>query len=447
MWIGPAIITSVLVILMTVFYVGSVIDPAGHLRGLPVAVVNEDPGATIGSRHVDFGQQLESGLLSSRTTSTLLGLKPSTIAQAKGRMDSDDAYASVVIPPDFTASLLALSGVHTSSSGKPMVELLTNPRAGSEGVALASGVIQPAIAAASRQIGRQLTPIATAKGASGTAPAGLLADPLTLSTVGYRPPPRHSALGLSAFYISLLTMIAGFFTAVVLQASVDAALGYATTEVGTKWRQRKPIAISRWQTLLTKWVMAFVLTALLTALMLAVAVGVLGMDAPKLGYLWLFTWIAAAVVSIGTLTLLAVFGTPGQLLALLLFVYAGLASAGGTVPLEALPGFFKFLSNFEPLRQILSGVRAILYFDARADAGLTRGIVATGVGLVFWLVLGTSIVTWYDRRKLYRLHPTLIEYVDQAAAAYQAQRSANTQPVAGEQRGTATAETTQSGDR
>jgi hypothetical protein len=28
----------------------------------------------------------------------------------------------------------------------------------------------------------------------------------------------------------------------------------------------------------------------------------------------------------------------------------------------------------EPLRQILAGTRAILYFDARADAGLARAV-------------------------------------------------------------------------
>ena len=431
LWAGPAIIASVLVLLMTVFYIGSAVDPVSHLRGLPVAIVNDDAGTTIASRQVSFGRQLESGLLSSHTVSTLLGLKPSTSDQAQRTMDRDDAYAAIVIPPRFTTSLLALAGVRSpaaAGTGKPTVELLTNLRAGSEGVALATNVVQPAIARASRLIGRQLSAIAASSRARRAATVSLLADPLTLSTVPYRPLPPHSALGLSAFYISLLAMICGFFTAMIVQASVDAGLGYATTEIGTHWRQRPPRAISRFQTLLTKWVMSFVLGGLLTAVMLAVAVGILGMDAPSLGYLWLFTWAAAAVVAVGTLTLLAVLGTPGQLLALILFVYAGLASAGGTVPLEALPGFFRFLSNFEPLRQILSGVRAILYFDARADAGLRRGIVATGIGLVFWLALGTAIVTWYDRRKLYRLHPTLLAYVNEATSAYRAQRAGKSPP-------------------
>jgi hypothetical protein len=41
---------------------------------------------------------------------------------------------------------------------------------------------------------------------------------------------------------------------------------------------------------------------------------------------------------------------------------------------QALPGALRWLAEIEPLRQILAGTRAILYFEARADAsGQGRG--------------------------------------------------------------------------
>lgn len=111
-------------------------------------------------------------------------------------------------------------------------------------------------------------------------------------------------------------------------------------------------------------------------------------------------------VAEGTIVLFAVLGASiGQLLAMLFFVYVGLASSGGTIPLEALPGVLQWLAEFEPLRQILAGTRAILYFDARADAGLTRALVAAAVGLVFWLVVGTVVVRWHDRKGFNRIDP------------------------------------------
>jgi YhgE/Pip-like protein len=432
LWAIPVIAGSILMVLVTVIYIGSVVNPVGHLHGLPVSIVNDDAGATIGGRHVDFGAQLQSGLSGSRAVSTLLSLTPQQLQAAKSRMDHNGAYATVVIPPDFTASLLSLTGLRLppgTSAGKPTVQLLANQRAGTVGVKLASGVLTPAIAVASHRIGQQLLAAARPAPPAGSATAAVLADPITFASVDYRPLPTHSALGLSAFYVALLTLIFGFLAATIINVTVDAATGYATTEVGPRWRQLPPLPINRWQTLLTKWVMALPITGLLTGLMLIVAIGLLGMDAPNAGYLWLFTWLCAASVAAGTLALFAILGTQGQLLALVLFIYLGLASAGGTVPVQALPGALKLVSQIEPLRQILSGTRSILYFNSAGNAGLTRGIITATAGLIVWLALGTTVVRWYDRKGLQRLTPDLIDYVQKSITAYRAQAQPPPEPV------------------
>jgi ABC-type multidrug transport system permease subunit len=150
----------------------------------------------------------------------------------------------------------------------------------------------------------------------------------------------------------------------------------------------------------------------------------LRMDAPHLGLLWLLAWLCAASVAAGTIVLCAVLGASlGQLLALLLFVYAGLAAAGGTVPLQALPGVLRWLAGIEPLRQILAGTQAILYFDAQADAGLARAVTAATLGLVFWLILGAVVVRWYDRKGLDRMDPELLGYVGRSVQQYKSQNA------------------------
>ncbi len=138
------------------------------------------------------------------------------------------------------------------------------------------------------------------------------------------------------------------------------------------------------------------------------------MHAPHVVYLWLLMTLAAMMIAAGTLALFAAFGAVGQALALILFVYLSLASSGGTVPSEALPGFFRFVGNVEPLRQLLGGTRAILYFCARGDAGLTRAVIVIAAELVFWLAVGLIVTAWYDHKRLYRLEPDLLAYVEQA---------------------------------
>jgi uncharacterized phage infection (PIP) family protein YhgE len=178
-----------------------------------------------------------------------------------------------------------------------------------------------------------------------------------------------------------------------------------------------------------------VVTAVLPAVMLLVAWGV-GMDMPYPWLLWVFTWLCAVSVGIGTIALFAMAGNYGQLIGLLVFVYAGLASAGGTVPVEALPGFLRALSYVEPLRQVLAGTRSILYFNAQGVAGLTRGTVAAAAGLVFWLVVGGFVVRWYDRKGFYRLRPEVLAHVDNAVKDYRTKQAAPPsdapQPPAGE---------------
>jgi YhgE/Pip-like protein len=408
---------------MTALYIASVANPLSHLSGLPVAVVNQDRGAAVGAQRLQIGQQVQAGLLASPAVSGRLHLEVLTLPQAEQAMDRAGLYATLVIPPGFTASLLTVAGLHpaAAASPAPQVEILTNQGAGTVGTSLATGILQPALTVASRQIGQHLAPLVPA-GAQAPATRLLLADPVTVTIAQYRPLPNNAALGLSAFYIALLTIMCGFLGATIVNSVVDSALGYATTEMGPRWRQRQPVPINRWQTLLIKWAIVAVVTAVVTAVMLLVAWGV-GLDMPYPALLWAFTWLCAISAGVGTIVLFAVAGTYGQLIGILLFVYAGLASAGGTVPIEALPGFLHLLSYVEPLRQVLAGTRSILYFDAQGVAGLTRGTVAAAAGLLFWLVLGVVVVRWYDRKRFYRLQPDILAHVNQSVQEYRAKQA------------------------
>ena len=104
--------------------------------------------------------------------------------------------------------------------------------------------------------------------------------------------------------------------------------------------------------------------------MLLVAVGILGMYAPHVLLLWAVLTLAALMIATGTLALLAIFGSIGQLLAMILLIYLSIASAGGTVPIQAqLP---IVTSNIRTVRQRPNPevpLRVLI------DKALTRGYV------------------------------------------------------------------------
>src|SRR5262245_34735410 len=119
---------------MTVLYIWSVVNPLAHLRGLPVAIVNQDRGATIGSQRLDRGTQVQSGLLGAPAVRQWLHLEVSSLPRAERAMSRGDVYAAVVIPPDFAASLLSVSVLSTPGAVEPQLQMLTNQRAGTVGV-------------------------------------------------------------------------------------------------------------------------------------------------------------------------------------------------------------------------------------------------------------------------------------------------------------------------
>ncbi len=420
-WVFPLVIPGIMIGLVSAIYIGSVINPAGHLHGLPVRVVDEDVGATTAAGHLVLGQSVVQALEHAKGVTSRLAIEVTTFRRARADMDGGGAYATLVIPSTFTASALLDAGyalpAGTRPPPTPVVQLLENSRLGSLGVGLAAGVLTPAVDDISKLIGAELTAKSTSAVRANRELAAQVANPISLEVVSYRPLPAHSALGLSAFYVSLIAILAGFLGGTMINSAIDGALGYAATDVGPRWKMRVPLRISRLQTLLTKWVVALAAAPLLAAIVVAVAVGAFGMYAPEFGLLWALLTLATLMVEVGTLALFAAFGSMGQLVAMVIIVYLSLASSGGTIPVQALPGFFRVVSAVEPLRQLLGGARDVLYFGARWDAGLAHAVLVLGIELVFWVVFGTAFTRWYDRRKLYRLSPEIISYVERAAAS------------------------------
>jgi YhgE/Pip-like protein len=428
MWLSPLIIGGTVVAPMTLIYVGSLAHAATQLRGLPVALVNQDDGAGSTPGDLRFGDQVTDGLTESDQVAGALSVRVLDLPQAQQQLDDGQIYVMILIPPGFSESLMAMAGTTSTDATTAVpvpaqITLLTNPRLGSAGVGQATGVLTPALRAASGSIGEQLILLSRPEIRSIPVAAEALRDPVEMDTVQYRPLPTNSALGLSAFYLSLLATMCGFLGATLIHNTVDSALGYAPTELGSTWRLRVPVPLSRWETLLTKWLLALVVVPVFTLVTLVTAVLVVGLDAPGIPELWLFMTLGGLCVAAGSLALLAAFGSIGQLVALILFVYLALASSGATVPTEAIPGFFRFLSHADPLRQLFISVRSIIYFDGSAAAGWPAAAAVLTIELLIWVVLGVTVTRWYDRRGLHRLHPDIVAYVNKSAESFARERT------------------------
>ncbi|MFI1358503.1 YhgE/Pip domain-containing protein [Streptomyces sp. NPDC020898] len=407
LWLLPTVLTGLLALLLSLLYMGGIVSPNRDLHDLPIGIVNADRGEPLTGQKENLGTQITRAVTTgpSDTSGTSGGgdkaeWRQLSLARAQDQLDSGKLYGVLVVPEGFTASVAALTG--TSATARPTLTVLTNPGKGSLGSSLASQITTQAAHQASATIGEQLT--ASATRADGTAKL-LLADPVTVTTQVGHPIGTHSGLGLSTFYYTLLLVLAGFLGANVISNGVDTSLGYADNEIGP-WHTRRPtVPIDRTQTLLLKMGMTAGITLLSVSLVMLATVGILDMDADHLPLLWLYSYCATLAVGLGVQAINAAFGGIGQLVSMFVFIVLGLPSSGATVPLQAVPGFYQFLAVFEPMRQLGDGVRAILYFDARGDAGLTRAWTMIAIGAALALLFGFAMTRYYDRKGLERRTP------------------------------------------
>lgn len=385
-------------IVMTFAYVGAFLDPLGNARDLPVALVDEDEGAALGERRLELGQQVVGVLTSARSP---LGdaVEWSVLPTRRGaleRIAADEAFAAVVIPRDYSRRLAALAA---PSSGLPVatrVEVLTNPAAGSLARAATEELATRAVMGVSMQIAQQL---ATA-GAGGSSPAEVahrVDDSVQVRTSEATEIGEQSARGLAPFYFALMLALTGFIGMVMISIGVEFLNGHVALDLFALRLHNPQSRLSRSALWGTKLVLALALSVLAGVLLTAFAVEILGMTATNPVLLGLFAVLGVAAAAMVTLAFLTAFGLAGSLLGVLFITIFGVPASGGPYPLETLPGFFRFLAGWLPLRYLTDGARSLVFFDGSLAAGLGTALWVLAVYALGGALLGGLLAVAIDR--------------------------------------------------
>ena len=397
-WVAPIVISLALLSGFAMLYFGGILNPIPNLRHFPIAIVNADNGPA--------GKTVTDGLLADMDRNQF-DLRAVPAEEARRRLDSARVYAVVLLPPNLTEKLLVLpqAALKPGQATRPVVTILTNPRAGAMGASIAEQAVDRAMTAVNAKESRQLGPMLSELTGGAAAPGGaslVIASPIETRTVPDNPLPGGTGAGQSAFYFSLMLLIGGVTAAIVVSMTTDALLGYVPAEFGPWYRLAGRVKVSRLQTLLVEWALVVLLGLSTSAVYLWIA-STLGMPVPHPWSLWLFGAFVVTAVGVTSASLIAALGSLGTLISLFVFLFFGLPSTGATIPLEATPRFFGWLAGFEPMRQAFLGSRALLYFDGRADAGLSRALMVGVIGLGIGLVFGAVVSWFYDRRGIHRI--------------------------------------------
>jgi putative membrane protein len=102
----------VLPLLYGALYLWSFWDPYGHLDRIPVALVDEDRGATAGGRRITAGDDLTEELLKSR----VFDWHRVSAAEARRGVEDGTYYLSLTVPADFSRRIASSAGASPETS-------------------------------------------------------------------------------------------------------------------------------------------------------------------------------------------------------------------------------------------------------------------------------------------------------------------------------------------
>lgn len=206
----------------------------------------------------------------------------------------------------------------------------------------------------------------------------VIADPVAVSNVSQAKADSYGA-GLAPFFLTLALWIGIFMLVQAMRPLTQRALA----SNAPSWK----IAVGGW--------LPFLAVSVVQASLLALAVNLaLGLSPAHPVLMWLFMLAAAMAFSAIIQGAVALLGSPGKLVVLVLLVLQ-LVSSGGTFPWQTTPQPLHVMHEILPMGYVVTGMRHLIY---GADLSI---IAPTVLGLIGYTLLGTVMSTFAVRKHKY----------------------------------------------
>ena len=171
-------VISFIPIMYSGFFLGSIWDPYGQVKNLPVAFVNKDKGAQLNGQTVNIGQSVEQKLKSNHD----LGWEFVNKQQADDGVNSGHFYAVVTVPTNFSAKAASITATqpqqavirYTTTPAKNYIgSLVSNQAAEKVKTSVAEQITQAYAKGVLENIGKLGDGLETAAGGAATLRGGL----------------------------------------------------------------------------------------------------------------------------------------------------------------------------------------------------------------------------------------------------------------------------------
>ncbi|MDQ0147458.1 MULTISPECIES: YhgE/Pip domain-containing protein [Pseudarthrobacter] len=212
----------------------------------------------------------------------------------------------------------------------------------------------------------------------------VMADPVAVSNVSQAKAGSYGA-GLAPFFLTLAMWIGIFMLVQAMRPITQRALASNAPS---------------WKIALGGWLPFFVVSVVQASLLTLVADAALGLNPSHPVLMWLLMLAAAMAFSALIQGIVALLGSPGKLVVLILLVLQ-LVSSGGTFPWQTTPEPLHVVHQVLPMGYVVTGMRHLIY------GGDLSMIAPTFVGLLGYTLLGAAMSTLAVRKNKYWTLKTL----------------------------------------
>lgn len=362
---------------------------SARLTNFPLIIVDEDEGVS----PFITGKEIVNNLIIKQDGHTFNWKMASTKDAAVKELRNNQAYGALIIPADYSRNISELRDVLMTEATEGTaidLEIFINEGGGRSTTMIATNALQTIADLASTNISYSLKEELTANNIK-LSPniAILLANPIHYRITNALGLPEHTNNGMTPFMIVLITSISGLM-------GVNMVNGYLKNS-STSIRSNGQL-VSDTQVLATGLLLGIILSLLVAAVLQIAVFGVFGSShSTSIWLIFLFTFLCCMTMYFQFKMISLFLGQWGMLVMFPINIL-GIFSSGGAVPIATLPFFHHIFSTFLPARHMVDGLRVMLYYNGRLQAGLGTALLI--IVAYFVLFLGFCLVVTYRQYKM-----------------------------------------------
>ncbi|MFJ7972045.1 ABC transporter permease [Psychrobacillus sp. NPDC096389] len=385
----PIWMVAFLMLCMISIYLPVFGGPSQRLTNFPLIIVDEDTGTSSFTTAKEIGDSL----IQTQNGHTFYWRIVANKQMALKELKDNQAYGALIIPSNYSQGLTELHNalmLGKTEGQAVQIEILLNEGGGQSTTMIATNALKMVANAATTNVSQHLQRELIKKDIRvHPKMASLVENPIQFKMKNVLGLPENSNKGMTPFMLILITSISGLM-------GVNMVSAYVKNIVASL--RSKDHLLSNSKVLITELILGVFLAAIV-AFILQIAVFIFfgSSHTTSIWLIFLFTFLCCMTMYF-QFKLIGLFLGRWGILVMFPINIMGIFSSGGAVPITTLPFVHRFFSTILPTRYMVDGMRTLLYYGGKLQAGLGHALIVLTVFFIVFLSV-CLLVAYHTYRK------------------------------------------------